>query len=53
MGLDGNKKTNGPKRHLVADTLCSIVSNIFHPANMHDRKGADLLIRNLKKIYMA
>lgn len=48
-GVDGNKKINGRKRHLVVDTLGNIVSNIVHPANVHDSKGADLTIRNLKE----
>lgn len=48
-GIDGNKKINGRKRHLVVDTLGNIVSNIVHPANIHDSKGADLTIRNLNE----
>lgn len=48
-GVDGNKKINGRKRHLVVDTMGNIVSNIVHPANIHDSKGADLTLKNLKE----
>ena len=48
-GVDGNKRINGRKRHLVVDTLGNIVSNIVHPANIHDSKGADLTLQNLKE----
>jgi len=48
-GVDGNKKINGRKRHLVVDTMGNIVSNIVHPANIHDSKGADLTLKNLNE----
>ena len=35
-GYDGNKKVNGRKRHLVVDSLGNIISNLVHPANIHD-----------------
>jgi putative transposase len=46
-GVDGNKKIKGRKRHLVVDTMGNVVSNIVHPANIHDSKGADLTVKNL------
>ena len=46
-GYDGNKKINGRKRHVIVDSLGNIVSNLVHPANIHDSKGAKLTIRNL------
>ena len=46
-GVDGNRKINGGKRHLVVDTRGNVVSNIVHPANIDDSKGAELTIRNL------
>ncbi len=46
-GVDGNKKINGRKRNLVVDTVGNVVSNIVHPANIHDSRGADLTIKNL------
>lgn len=48
-GVDGNKKINGRKRHIVVNTMGNIVSNIVHPANIHDSKGADLTIKNLRE----
>ena len=46
-GYDGNKKINGRKRHVVVDSLGNIVSNLVHPANIHDSVGAKLTIKNL------
>lgn len=48
-GFDGNKKINGRKRHLIVDTMGNMVCNLVHPANFHDSKAADLLIRDLKE----
>ncbi len=48
-GIDGNKKIKGRKRHLVVDTQGNIVSNIVHVANIHDSKGAHLVMKNLKE----
>jgi transposase len=48
-GIDGNKKINGRKRHIVVDTLGFILAVIIHPANMHDSVGAELLLRKLKE----
>lgn len=46
-GFDGNKRINGRKRHVIVDSLGNIVSNIVHPANIHDSVGAQLTIKNL------
>jgi transposase len=46
-GYDGNKKVNGRKRHVVVDSLGNIISNLVHPANIHDSVGAMLTIKNL------
>ena len=48
-GIDGNKKINGRKRHLIVDTLGNIVCNIVQPANFHDSRSAGLVIRDLKE----
>lgn len=48
-GVDGNKKINGRKRHLIVDTQGNIVCNLVHPANFHDSKSADLLIKDLRE----
>lgn len=50
-GIDGNKKIQGRKRHVVVDTMGSIVSNVVHVANIHDSKGALLVLKNLKENY--
>ena len=47
QGYDGNKKINRRKRHVVVDSLGNIVSNLVHPANIHDSVGAKLTIKNL------
>lgn len=48
-GIDGNKKINGRKRHIVVDTLGFVLRVIIHPANIHDSVGAELLLRKLKE----
>jgi hypothetical protein len=35
-GIDGNKKVNGRKRHLITDTLGLIVAVMVHATNHHD-----------------
>jgi len=35
-GLDGNKKVNGRKRHIITDTLGLLWNIVVHPANEHD-----------------
>jgi putative transposase len=35
-GIDGNKKINGRKRHILTDTLGLIWSVVVHAANKHD-----------------
>jgi putative transposase len=46
-GYDAGKKILGRKRHLIVDTLGLIVALVVHPANVQDRDGARLLIRQL------
>ena len=38
------KKVKGRKRHIVTDTLGNLLSVVVHPANLHDRDGAGLLM---------
>ena len=45
LGFDGNKKIKDRKRHLVVDTMGNIVTNIVHVANIHDSKGAHLVMK--------
>jgi transposase len=43
-GIDGNKKVNGRKRHVLVDVLGRIYSTHVHPANNHDSpQGVNLL----------
>jgi putative transposase len=46
-GYDGGKRVNGRKRHLLVDTNGFVLKVVVHPANMHDRMGARLLLRDL------
>lgn len=46
-GLDGNKKIKGRKQHIVVDTLGFPMAIAVHQANIHDSKGAPLIIDNL------
>lgn len=57
-GIDGNKKVNGRKRHLITDTLGLIVAVMVHAANHHDgTAGCRLLervseqLKKTKKIF--
>lgn len=46
-GLDGNKKINGRKRHLLVDTLGLVWAVIVHAADLHDGTTAHLLVEHL------
>ena len=46
-GYDGGKRVNGRKRHLVTDTQGYILRAKVHPADVHDRAGAELLLAGL------
>jgi putative transposase len=43
-GFDGGKKVFGRKRHLLVDTLGLLLKVVVHPASLHDRKGAKLVL---------
>lgn len=43
-GFDGGKKVLGRKRHLLVDTLGLLLKVVVHPANLHDRLGAKLVL---------
>ncbi len=45
-GYDGNKKVNGRKRHKNTDTLGFLMAIVIHDANINDREGAKLLLKN-------
>lgn len=45
-GIDGNKKVKGRKEHIVVDTLGIPMAVAVHQANLHDSKGAPMVIEN-------
>jgi len=47
-GYDGNKKINGRKRHIITDTLGLIMAIVIHNADIQDRTGARLVIKELR-----
>ena len=47
-GYDGNKKVNGRKRHIVVDTLGNLLDVVVTAANLHDTKGATLLLSKVE-----
>ena len=46
-GIDGNKRINGRKRHLLVDTLGLVWAVVVHAANIHDGTKAHLLVEHL------
>ena len=52
VGYDGGKKIKGRKRHIVVDTLGHILSVVIHSATIHDSKGAEGVLEELKDKYL-
>jgi putative transposase len=52
-GYDGGKKVNGRKRHLLVDTQGNLLKAKVHPADIHDRHGAELLLAGLAASFPA
>jgi putative transposase len=52
-GYDAGKKVKGRKRHLLGDTQGNLLKNRVHPADIHDRAGAELLLSGLQKLFPA
>jgi putative transposase len=50
-GYDGGKKISGRKRHLLVDTQGNILKVCVHPADLHDRRGAELLLSGLAVVF--
>jgi putative transposase len=46
-GYDGGKKVAGRKRHIPVDTEGALLKARVHPADIHDRSGAELLLDGL------
>lgn len=49
-GVDGNKKVNGRKRHVLVDVLGRIWKTQVHAANQHDSPGGVALLEDAKQI---
>lgn len=50
IGIDGGKKANGRKCHIVVDTLGNLLHVMVHAANVHDTKAVpELLARTTAK----
>jgi len=46
-GIDGGKKINGRKRHIITDTMGLLLAVIIHAANVHYSKVAFDVIKLL------
>lgn len=46
-GFDGGKLVNGRKRHIVVDTMGTVISVRVHAANIPDQEGAEYALRAL------
>ena len=46
-GLDGGKKVNGRKRHIVVDTLGLVMLCMYTPANQSDSSAGKVLVEIL------
>lgn len=47
-GIDGNKKINGRKRHILTDTLGLVMSLVVHNANINDRQAGKQVLEKAK-----
>ncbi|WP_371823155.1 MULTISPECIES: IS5 family transposase [Microvirga] len=52
-GYDGGKKIKGRKCHLLVDPQGTLLKNKVHPADIHDRAGAELLLEGLEHLFPA
>jgi putative transposase len=48
-GVDGAKKVNGRKRHILVDSMGNLLKVIAHAANIGEREGAKRLLTALPK----
>ncbi len=46
-GVDGNKRINGRKRHIITDTLGLVWGVVVHAANLHDGATANQVVEPL------
>lgn len=49
-GLDGGKLVNGRKRHVMTDTIGSLLEVVVNAANTQDREGAKAVIDKLSQM---
>lgn len=47
-GIDGGKKVNGRKRHVITDTLGLVIGVVVTAANVHDAKAGVILFNLIK-----
>jgi putative transposase len=52
-GYDGGKKVTGRKRHVVVDTQGNLLKVRVHPADLHDRRGAEVLLQTRAESLLA
>ena len=52
-GYDGGQKIKGRKRHLLVDTQGNLLKSKVHPADIHDRAGAERLLSGLQHLFPA
>jgi putative transposase len=50
-GFDGHKLVKGRKRHILVDTLGLPIACRVEPANISDRRAADLLLGGLSPLF--
>jgi putative transposase len=50
-GYDGAKKINGRKRHLLVDTTGLVMKVKVHPANLADRDGVRMLLKEATETF--
>lgn len=50
-GYDAGKKVKGRKRHIVTDTEGHLVGAVVHEADIQDRDGAVLVLKEIRRLY--
>jgi len=50
-GYDAGKKTTGRKRHILVDTLGLLLNVVVHSADIQDRDGAIVLLRQTRRLF--
>ena len=50
-GFDGGTKVKGRKRHILVDTIGTLLGVVVHAGNIHDTKAGILVVNKVMKIY--